>query len=143
MSKCCTSGTSKEKFNDSKSNKKSPCPENGKDYIEVPFNTVLHHILYPWRLNLEKQRYYFCTDPNCDVVYFSESGDIIEKDSLRTKIGIKETDPQTLICFCFGVTKRDIAMDSSIKQYVIEQTKNKTCACDVLNPSGRCCLKDF
>jgi hypothetical protein len=26
---------------------------------------------------------------------------------------------------------------------VIEQTRLHNCACDVRNPSGRCCLKDF
>lgn len=143
MSNCCSPKDSGKQDNQTAKNTRLSCPENDQECIEVPFNTVLHHVLYPWRLKLEKQRYYFCTDPGCDVVYFSENGDVLEKESIRTKVGIKETDPNALICYCYGISKHDIAMDCHIKKFVIEQTKNKSCACESFNPSGRCCLKDF
>jgi len=31
----------------------------------------------------------------------------------------------------------------AIKAFVVQQTKEKLCACESRNPSGRCCLADF
>jgi len=37
----------------------------------------------------------------------------------------------------------DYQSDKRLKDFVVEQTKADVCACDIRNPSGRCCLKDF
>jgi len=124
-------------------NLKFICPQNGQEYIEVPLKTVLHHISQPWLHDLVEQRYYFCTDVNCDVVYFAEDETIIRKSELRHKIGSKEKSNDVDICYCFGVTRQAALDDVKLKEYVIQMTKNATCSCEILNPAGRCCLKDF
>lgn len=138
MSDCCFS--KKEVENRPR---RHVCPENGKRYIEVPYSTVLHHVKAPWKLAPKEQAYYFCEDPNCDVVYFGVDNKIIPKDQLRTKVGIKEMFDEALICYCFDILKSDAQANAQAKAFVIEKTKSSQCSCATHNPSGRCCLKDF
>jgi len=119
------------------------CPVNGRRYLEVPYRTILHHLKNPWELELKQQRYYFCDDPDCDVVYFAEDDTCINKSMLRTKVSCKEFEANTLICYCFGVTRDEAIKNENTKKFVIKETKNASCSCEVNNPSGRCCLKDF
>ncbi len=109
-------------------------------YLEVPRETILHHLDKPWLHPLKEQKYFFCHDPECDVVYFTEDHNVINKSQLRTRVGIKEQDDNALICYCFGVSKKEAR---EAKAFVIQQTKTSACACTTRNPSGRCCLKDF
>ena len=123
--------------------KKHPCPNNGLEYAEVSAKTISHHLKHAWKWKDKGVRYFFCTDPDCDVVYFGDDGSTFTKAHLRTTVGIKETSNDALACYCFGISKADAINDPSIRQYVMSQTKNAQCSCDVSNPSGRCCLKDL
>ena len=85
MSDCCSK------------NKRHICPKNNKEYREVPYKTILHHVKAPWSLALKDQAYYFCSDPDCEVVYFGEHNSSIHKDQLRTRLGIKERSDDTAV----------------------------------------------
>ena len=137
MTNCCSSSNNTQKHP-----KKHKCPVNGKLYKSVSPTTILHHINEPWNWRNNQQGYYFCDDPECEVVYFGEDGSAINKSSLRTELGIKENKDDSLICYCFGITKA-ASSSQNIKEFVIKSTKDKICACLMRNPSGRCCLKDF
>ena len=65
------------------------CPVNGQKYMQVSIRTMLHHISSPWEWTEKEQGYYFCDDPNCDVVYFGEDNSVIAKEQIRTVVGIK------------------------------------------------------
>jgi len=104
---------------------------------------MMQHIKEVWRYSFRDETYYFCRTPDCHVVYFTESGECLNKASIRTRIGIKENDESGLICFCFGVSKAIATTDREAKDFVVKQTMGSTCACETANPSGRCCLKDF
>jgi len=144
MSDCCSNQDSVNKSSDKISlPRKFICPLNEQQYIEVAKKTILQHIKSPWEKELQEEKYYFCDDPNCDVVYFGLSGSVINKSELRTIVGKKEESEDALVCYCFGVSKALAAQNAEIKTYVTQQTKEKNCACEVRNPSGRCCLKDF
>lgn len=119
------------------------CPVNGKPYSQVPVVTIKHHIAQPWNWQHKDQGYYFCDDPECDVVYFGQDNTTIKKESLRIKIGVKQQSDKSLICYCFGVNKQQSLNNPEARSFVIEQTRNHTCSCTTSNPSGRCCLKDF
>ncbi len=134
MSQCCEPQASR--------NDKYRCPANGKLYSSVSSATILHHLHEPWLWKEKQQAYYFCNDPDCKVVYFGQDDSTISISALRTPVGIKENTEDSLICYCFGVTKKAAARQQ-IKDFVIKQTKGKTCACSTRNPSGKCCLKDF
>lgn len=122
--------------------KRSRCPHNGQLYPRVPSTTLLHHLKQPWQRDLAKQAFYFCADRHCPVIYFTGDGAVIGPSGLRTRVGLKSASADALICYCFGVTRRETG-DPVIRQFVRQQTRQGTCACQVRNPAGRCCLRDF
>lgn len=138
MSDCCSTTEVKTVHP-----KKRYCPSNGIEGTEVSAKTISHHIKQSWKWKHADTRYFFCDDPDCDVVYFGDDDSVITKAQLRTTVGIKETSNETLACYCFGVSKAEAINDPGIREYVMSQTKHAQCSCDVSNPSGRCCLKDF
>ena len=138
MSDCCS-----RPDNNRAPSKKHRCPVSGRDCSEVSARTVAHHIKSPWQVELTGRRYFFCDDPACDVVYFGGDNATILKSQLRTPIGIKEESEETLLCYCFGVSKAEAQRDTTAKAFVLAQTKARQCSCETRHPAGRCCLKDF
>lgn len=133
---CCNSQ------NTTRRSQRYRCPRNGREYRAVPTTTVLHHLKQPWRREIDDHQYYFCTDPACPVIYFTDDDAIFEQDALRTPVGLKAPSPDALICYCFGVTRAE-AGDPATRAFVTQQTRTGNCACEIRNPSGRCCLSDF
>jgi hypothetical protein len=119
------------------------CPRNGRSYGSVPRATVLHHLAQPWRVAPAFNSYYFCDDPQCTVVYFANDGSVFESSAVRTEIGQKLRGPDSTLCYCFGITYSEAAANPAIREFVITETKRKSCACESRNPSGTCCLKYF
>jgi len=138
MSDCCSTSCSSNEVK-----KRHICPTNGFEYGQVPSLTIKHQIKSPWSLSLINQGYYFCTDPDCPVVYFGEDNSIIEKSDLRSEIGVKSNSEDALVCYCYGVTKSQANANPNIRNFVIEETKHHQCACEARNPSGKCCLAEF
>jgi hypothetical protein len=138
MSNCCSSSSCENTHP-----KKHRCPANGNEYLEVSARTIAHHIHHAWSWQPTSKRYFFCDDPVCDVVYFGDDGSTILKSQLRTPVGVKKLSNDSLLCYCFGVSKDDFLANPTTKDFVIAQTKAGLCSCDTSNPSGRCCLKDF
>lgn len=89
------------------------------------------------------KQYYFCEDPNCEVVYFGADDSVVSKSRLRMLVGVKEREGNAMLCYCFGVSRADFERMPSIRDFVVGQTKVGYCSCETSNPSGRCCLKDF
>lgn len=143
MNDCCNIDETMAEKSPAVREKSHRCPANGKRYAGVHRKTLLHHILHPWDYTLIDQQYYFCTDPDCEVVYYGQDDSVIRTDQLRTTIWQKSKDKRDAICYCFGVSKALAQLDKNIKKFVTTQTKNSMCSCETSNPSGRCCLKDF
>lgn len=135
MSNCCTA--------DGNLSSRATCPVNGIQYGRVPTRTVLHHIKFPWAWRRWAHRYYFCDDPDCDVVYFDQAGSTINREALRTTVGAKTRGEDVTVCYCFGISRANLAYVPETRAFVLEQTKKQICACEVRNPAGRCCLRDF
>jgi len=138
MTNCCSSTES-----DAGHPNKHRCPGNRIEYTEVSQRTIKHHLKNPWEWNNEGRRYFFCDDPDCDIVYFADDDSVILKSQIRTKVGIKDTSDDKLLCYCFGVTHSDALNDPAVRAFVVRETKLGHCTCKTSNPSGRCCLKDF
>ena len=122
---------------------KNRCPANGHEYSEVSATTITHHLKESWSWMKTANRYFFCDDPSCEVVYFGDDGSTIPKSKLRTSVGIKEASDDALLCYCYGVSRKDFAATPATRDFVVAQTKAGSCSCYTSNPSGRCCLKDF
>jgi hypothetical protein len=138
MSECCSEQNSSRSFP-----KKHRCPANGQTYDSVGTKTLLHHIKTPWLVDLKQQGYYFCTDPQCRVVYFGQDDSMFQTSDIKNRIGQKEIKQDRPICYCFDVSQLNAEKDASIKSFVINKTKAALCSCETSNPSGKCCLKDF
>lgn len=126
--------------------RKATCPANGRNYSSVDIKTILHQAKKPWQLELPDQGYYFCDDPECDVVYFGEDQRTLVRNDLRIVVGQKSRGQDKTLCYCFDVQSSDLTSDATLQQsksFVIEQTRQSACDCGIRNPSGRCCLKDF
>ncbi len=128
---------------DTSASAKHRCPVNGVVYPRVSEKTMLHHLHAPWSESIGDERYYYCDDPDCEVMYFNQRDETIDVESLRTRVGTKSRDPGGTICYCFGVSAQEANDKPQLRNYVAKQTKAGKCACEVRNPFGRCCLKDF
>jgi len=138
MSDCCTHDSC------SAYPKKAVCPANGQTYNQVERKTLLHHLHKPWQIELPEQGYYFCDSPDCEVVYFGENQQTFTQTELRTRVGQKSRNADRTLCYCFDVKQSDLSQQLvEARTFVINQTRNSTCDCEIRNPAGRCCLKDF
>jgi hypothetical protein len=101
-------------------------------------------------LGMPDTQYYFCEAADCEVVYFAadvEAPRFLRKD-LMVRIGAKETADPIPICYCFGFTRQDIWEEirctgrSTVAERITAEIAAGRCACEVKNPSGKCCLGD-
>ena len=64
------------------------------------------------------------------------------------RVGIKEEEDPIPVCYCFGFTRKEIQREvvetgrSTILDRIKTEVKAGNCACEVKNPSGKCCLAD-
>ncbi len=105
--------------------------------------TVLHQLQRPWEQSPQTGSVYFCSSAGCDLVYFDAQGLRITGELLRQPVGQKQTGEARVLCYCFGVSLGDWLQNPSVRAFVMTQTKAGVCACEIRNPSGRCCLGDF
>jgi hypothetical protein len=95
-----------------------------------------------------KQELWLCRGPACSVVYFGSEGTIITTDQVHVTPGFK-AGGSGLVCYCFEHTEADLVEEvrlsgtSSTLASVEIQVRVGNCACEVRNPSGKCCLKDL
>ena len=113
------------------------CAMKGK---VVPSDLVRFHVTRPLQRRLEGKRYSFCEDSGCRIVYYTSDGEAFTVDDVRKPPAYKSGDSADLLCFCFGVTGDDLARPPDQIDYIRERVRRQECACDVLNPSGDCCL---
>jgi len=89
-----------------------------------------------------------CANELCEVIFHLGS-DLVETGSVSTQVGCKASDKATPVCFCFAHTadalREDLAANdgvSEIKASIKVAIADSHCACEHLNPSGKCCLAD-
>ncbi len=119
------------------------CGSKGKKIKRI----TMEHLLKDEHVSeIEEGQYHFCETPQCDVIYFNnESNSYFRKETLKVRVGIKQTDDPIPLCYCFGHTEKS-ARDEIEEGFstVIESIKAKVkagdCACEIKNPSGNCCL---
>ncbi|MGD9724319.1 MAG: hypothetical protein AB7U76_24030 [Pirellulales bacterium] len=89
----------------------------------------------------------FCETPMCEVVYYADDA-VIERAAVRVPVHAKDYGLDVPLCYCFGHTRRSIAQEiatagnSSASATITREIKARHCACEIKNPSGRCCLGD-
>jgi len=126
------------------------CPVSGTRSKRVESLTV-RSLVRHLPLGMPPTEYYFCDSADCDVIYFpsNPAAPLFRRADLMVRVGIKEAEDPIPVCYCFGFTRQDIWDEirqkgkSTIAEQIKLEVKAGNCACEVKNPSGRCCLGDI
>lgn len=124
------------------------CPRCGTMGPEVARETVgaMAALEVPAML-LAYPAFRFCETPSCDVVYYAD-GVVVERTRVRMPVHTKDAGLDVPLCYCFGYTRRAIAAEivatghSTASAVITREIAAGHCACELRNPSGRCCLGD-
>jgi hypothetical protein len=125
------------------------CPVSGTPSRKMQRRT-LEHLLKPEKLgSLREVQYYYCKEPTCNVVYFSnEKVPLLTTEDLAVKVFVKDQGDDVPVCYCFNWTRGRIKQqiketgNSTAALEIAREIKAGNCACDVKNPKGECCLGD-
>jgi hypothetical protein len=123
------------------------CPMNGARSKQVDRLTV-KSLVRQLPLKMPNTQYYFCETQDCDVVYFAfdSQAPIFRRGDLLIRVGAKEESDPIPVCYCFGFTRKDIEDEiaetsrSTVADRISAEVTAARCACEVKNPSGKCCL---
>ncbi len=123
------------------------CPVSGARSKQVNVLTV-KSLVRRLSFGAPRAQYYFCQDPSCDVVYFpwQPEAPTFRKADLCVRVGAKEKPDPVPVCYCFGVTRKEIEEElrqtgkSTFAARITAEVQKGNCACEVKNPSGKCCL---
>ncbi len=139
-SHCCEIKDTKDSYSICKE-----CGSTGKQVLEITLRSMVKE---PALEAIENpDGFYFCETPTCGVVYFNNEQQVyLYKEDVKVRVGIKETENPVPVCYCFGWTQERICEQiqqlgySTAVQEIGIKIKADECACDIKNPSGRCCL---
>ncbi len=127
---------------------KALCPSCHTKAKGVLAKTLEHLLIDKTKEKLTSlEGFYFCKTPSCKVVYFKDAIQLTQKD-IMVVVGHKEGATPATVCYCFNWTKEKIQAQldetgkSTALKEIKEKMKNPGCACEILNPSGGCCLGD-
>ncbi|MGH9803701.1 MAG: putative iron-sulfur cluster-binding metallochaperone [Candidatus Acidiferrales bacterium] len=123
------------------------CPVSGTRSRQVDALTVkslVRHLAF----GEPPTQYYFCEAPDCEVVYFPwrDGATRFLRDDLLVRVWPKDRRDDTSVCYCFGVTRKQLReeLERSDAPNAAARIKAEVqaghCACEVKNPSGKCCL---
>ena len=123
------------------------CPANGARSKQVDMLTV-KSLVRQLPLGMPNSQYYLCEAQECDVVYFTldSQAPIFRRGDLLVRVGAKTNTDPIPVCYCFGFSRKDIQDEiaatgrSTIAERISAEVKAGNCACEVKNPSGKCCL---
>ena len=129
---------------------KAGCPVSGTLSKKVLHETLENLIVQDERhLISEDVQYYYCSEPDCPVVYFSnEEAPVFEKSDLSVKVYSKDNGEDVNACYCFDWTRERITDQiettgsSTAFDEITEEVKAGRCECERKNPKGDCCLGD-
>jgi bacterioferritin-associated ferredoxin len=123
------------------------CPECGGKGLIVEKITVANHAKESaWPLGDDK--FYFCDNPECEVVYFSSKGRTLKRDDVKTRVTFKEKTSPRPLCYCRQVTEEDVIRAIENGATTFEEVAKSTGIgggghCDITNPAGRCCSRNY
>ena len=130
---------------------KAECPVSATPSKRVP-NETLENLIVQDKKHLisENVQYFYCNDPDCAIVYFSnEEAPIFEKIDLSVKVYSKDMGEDVDACYCFDWTRKrirdqiDTTGISTAFDEVTEEMNAGRCECERKNPKGDCCLGDI
>jgi hypothetical protein len=91
----------------------------------------------------------FCSDADCNVVYFNADGRYFTTGDVRVGVWQKLPFGDRQVCYCFGDSEASMRVEiestghSDAVARIREHIAADRCACEVRNPRGVCCLADI
>jgi hypothetical protein len=124
-----------------------PCIKCSRHSKAVSRRTVLFMVKAEFLEETLNGTFRFCPDRECAIVYFQEQGSrVFTVDDLRTTVGVKASTDPIPLCYCFGFDESHLRQEiaetgtATIPERISHLIREGLCACDVRNPSGKCCL---
>jgi hypothetical protein len=125
------------------------CPDCGVTGRTVGAGTVRRHVAPQVQRAVIAAQYRFCRTDDCRVVYYGpQRSEVLELEDVATDIGCKTMSVTELVCYCFTHAAPAITADalahgrSRVRAAIAAEVRAGNCACEVRNPSGRCCLAE-
>lgn len=120
------------------------CGERGKTVDALTVKALLGVSLMEVRSDV----WFFCRTAGCPTVYFAGDGkQRFNEPDLRERVHQKHPeDDDVFVCYCFkhtpGSVKAELSRTgrTSVIETITEGIQAGTCACEIRNPQGSCCL---
>jgi len=115
----------------------------GRPVADVTIRAMLDPQFAAPLLSVERR---FCRTPSCEVLYYGPDGRFARKQDARVRVGLKETEDPIPLCYCFGFSRADVEREiaqtrsCTIPDQIAAEIRAGRCACEIMNPSGACCL---
>ena len=124
------------------------CPKCKAPGKLVPSITVA--TLSNAKVNLEED-HYLCLRPNCDTIYFTESGKVVNKEEVNVPVWFKSKYEEYIVCYCRNIYLKDIVLavmslgGCENKKEILEFLGKTEGAgkCIIKNPTGAPCDELF
>jgi len=127
---------------------KAACPSCAQKAKGVLGKTLEHLLTEEAKAKLTCfDGFHYCKTPSCDVVYFRDDEILTQKD-ISVIVGLKDGATPATTCYCFDWTKAKIRAElrehgeTKALEDIKAKMENPGCSCEILNPSGGCCLAD-
>ncbi len=124
------------------------CPVCRREGLLVEKITVANHAKEScWPLG--EEQYFHCDNPDCEVVYFTESGSrTLKRRDVKTRVTFKERTSPRPLCYCKQVTEEDVIRAIENGATTFDEVKRATGIggggqCKITNPAGRCCSRNY
>lgn len=124
-----------------------PCTKCNHHSQAVSRRTVLFMVRPQFLEEALNGTFRFCPERECAIVYFEEQGSrVFTVDDLRMTVGVKASTDPIPLCYCFGFDESHLREEiaetgtATIPERISHLIREGLCACDVRNPSGKCCL---
>lgn len=123
------------------------CPNCSKYGIAVSDVTIKSQLKKEYLETLaDRSGFSFCKNPQCDTVYYKDKLSF-SQSCVRNKVTVKNDDPQTPLCYCQKLLKKDFfemieAGEENIPAKLREIIARGKSFCEKSNPKGVCCTDD-
>ena len=155
---CCSTPTSAESCSTLSSSSHDCCTPQPKGKVSCPTckekakgvlaKTVNALIIDEAKVNLScMDGFYYCKTPSCKTIYFRDETVLTQAD-MSVVVGLKDAASPATVCYCFDWTKDKIEAELKASGHTVAledikaKMENPGCSCEILNPSGGCCLGD-
>lgn len=147
MSDCCSSTEEVNGMSKIKMVNTAICPSCSQKGKKIDTQTVKSLLAISLEEVNESVVYRFCKTVDCPITYFGGDSSTFTEAQLRESVHQKHPhDDDVLVCYCYqhtpGSIRAEVALNgqTDVVSRVTAGTKAGTCACDIRNPQGSCCL---